>query len=1044
MHSVKAGFSTSVVLVLVCLLIPVTAMSQLLPGDFGSFPAAGNQTTAQIASNANGYLVVWADTRTALAPFLGLGGPYSGPGLGTMTDIYGARLDASGNLLDTIPIAISEAMYNQTNPLVAWNGQNYLVVWMTQRASNRYYFDIMATRVAPDGSVLDNPPLLLKSGATLNDNYTPWSLATDGINWALAYGSIDVATNITTIDGLRVAPDGSVLDPGGKTLREDSWNSGATNAGMAFAGDEYLLVWAEWDLGIGDWLVKGQRLSTTLDLIGSVFPVDLLTFTSAQAPSVASDGYGFLVTWFEDRYYGYAQLYGARVSHTGQVLDANAIAITGPAGYTQFAPDIAWDGSNYFVSYNMATNGFNNDVLVTRVSNSGTVLDPSGILVKGGAANQGQPGITAAAFGGAQLVWTDLQAGGPSPQDIGSAFISAVGTPGTALTVSRGAPRQRSPKMAAGSGEFLTVFRTEISGESNIVAQRVDASGNALDTEPIRLVGASETAANPAVAFNGSLFLAVWEDLGKIYGRRVRPDGALLDPAPFLIMAGNRPDVAALGDTFLVVTDNAPVDPQYRFTFAVRVASTGSVLGSPLQISNIFALAPKVAVLGNRWIVVWENHPSHDDATSVIAAAFVSADASSSTMSYISSGLYDETPAVASTGSSALIAWADGNIQGRRILSDGTLLDTASGIVISNVTGDQFEPAVAWDGAEFVLDWVDQRNDPYPNQVRGDIYGARVDVNGNVLDSDGFVIANSAFPEEDPAVVAGNGTILFAYTAYHDKAYAAFRISLAQSPFSPPAVCSYSLSPTSNSFPAAGGTASFSILTTGGCAWTAISDTAWLTVTSAPNGTGSTTVTYSVSANSSTTSRSGTITAAGQVFTINQAGAACSYSISPTSQTIAAGGGSGTVAVTAPAGCTWSATSNASWISIVSQVNGSGNGGITYSAAPNNSTAARTGTLTLAGQIFTVNQPPFLFAVSGSVSSTKGGLAKVTMTFSIVSGSGPLPAPVQTDSNGVWKQTGFQFGVTYSVTPTKKPYMSSPASQQFTDGSTALNFTMYK
>jgi hypothetical protein len=413
-------------------------------------------------------------------------------------------------------------------------------------------------------------------------------------------------------------------------------------------------------------------------------------------------------------------------------------------------------------------------------------------------------------------------------------------------------------------------------------------------------------------------------------------------------------------------------------------------------------------------------------------------------MSYISSGLYDETPAVASTGSSALIAWADGNIYGRRILSDGTLLDTASGIVISNAAGDQFEPAVAWDGAQFVLDWVDQRNDPYPNQVRGDIYGARVDANGNVLDPDAFAIANSAMPEEDPAVVVGNGTVLFAYTAYHDKAYAAFRVTLAQSPFSTPVVCSYSLSPTRASFPAPGGTGSFSILTTSACAWTAISDTAWLSVTSSPNGTGSTTVTYSVGANSSTGSRSGTITAAGQVFTINQAGAVCSYSISPTSQTIAAGGGNGTVAVTAPTGCAWTASSNASWISIVSQVNGSGNGGITYSAAPNNSTAARTGTLVVAGQTFTVNQPPLLFAVSGTVSYAKGGFAKVTMTFAIVSGSGPLPAPVQTDSNGAWKQTGFQSGVTYSVTPSKKPYKASPASQTFTDGSTALNFTMYK
>ena len=1036
MHRFKAAFSATLVF---CCLLPVTAMCQLLPGDFVSVPAAGNQTSAQIASSGTGYLVVWADTRTALSSFLGLSGPYSGPGLGTMTDIYGARLDAAGNLLDTIPIAISEAMYNQTTPVVGWNGQNYLVAWMTQRATDRYYSDVVAVRVAPDGTVLDNPPLLLKSGSTTNDNYNPWSVSSDGVNWSVAYRSVDTATNIVTVDGLRVAPNGTILDPGGKHLREDTWNSSPGNAGLSFAGDEYLLVWVEWDLGVSDWLVKGQRLSPALDPIGAVFRVDLLNFTSAQSPSLASDGVGFLVTWFEDRYYGFAQLYGTRVSHTGQVLDGNGIAIAGPAGYTQFAPDVAWDGNNYFVSYNMQRTGFNEDILVTRVSNTGTVLDPGGILVRGGSANQNQPGIAPHASGGVQVVWTDLQAGGPTPQDIGSASVSVAGTAGASSTVSRGAPRQRSPRMAAGAGEFLTVFRSEISGESRIVAQRVDAAGNALDLEPILVAGGTPTAVNPAVAFNGSVFLAIWEDSGNVYGRRVRPDGVLLDAAPLLIMAGKNPDVAALVDTFLVVADNAPVDPHYRFIFAVRVASTGAVLGQS-QISGNFAVSARVAALGNRWLVVWENHPTHDNSASVIAAAFANADGSASGIFAISNGRFDETPALASS-SSALIAWADADIFGRRILSDGTLLDTASGIVISNAPGDQFEPAVAWDGTQFMLDWLDQRNDPYPNQVRGDIFGARVDANGNVLDPLGFAIADSALPEEDPAVVAGNGTVLFAYTAYQDRGYAAFRIVLKQSPFSTTAVCSYSLSPAGSSLPAVGGTGSFSILTASGCAWTAISDTAWISVTSAPNGSGPATVTYSVLENTTTAARSGTITAAGQIFTISQAGASCAYSISPTSQTVPAGGGSGTVTVTAPAGCAWSAASNAGWITIASQLNGSGNGSITYSAAANNSTAARTGTITVAGQLFTVSQPPLLFAVSGSVLTNKGSpMAKVTMTFAIVSGAGPLPAPVQTDSNGVWRQTGFQSGTTYSVTPNKQPYNFTPASQTFSDGSTALNF----
>ena len=90
-------------------------------------------------------------------------------------------------------------------------------------------------------------------------------------------------------------------------------------------------------------------------------------------------------------------------------------------------------------------------------------------------------------------------------------------------------------------------------------------------------------------------------------------------------------------------------------------------------------------------------------------------------------------------------------------------------------------------------------------------------------------------------------------------------------------------------------------------------------------------------------------------FTVTLGGGGCTYSISPTSASVPATGGSGTVTVTAGSGCTWTATSNAGWITVTSGASGSGNGSVGYSVA-GNSGAARTGTLTIAGQTFTVNQ----------------------------------------------------------------------------------------
>jgi len=84
--------------------------------------------------------------------------------------------------------------------------------------------------------------------------------------------------------------------------------------------------------------------------------------------------------------------------------------------------------------------------------------------------------------------------------------------------------------------------------------------------------------------------------------------------------------------------------------------------------------------------------------------------------------------------------------------------------------------------------------------------------------------------------------------------------------------CNYSISPTSSSQPASGGTGSVSVTTSAGCAWTASSNSSFITITSGSSGSGSGTVNYSVAANTGTSSRTGTLTIAGQTFTVTQAG----------------------------------------------------------------------------------------------------------------------------------------------------------------------------
>jgi hypothetical protein len=129
---------------------------------------------------------------------------------------------------------------------------------------------------------------------------------------------------------------------------------------------------------------------------------------------------------------------------------------------------------------------------------------------------------------------------------------------------------------------------------------------------------------------------------------------------------------------------------------------------------------------------------------------------------------------------------------------------------------------------------------------------------------------------------------------------------------------------------------------------------------------------------------------------------ACTYSVSPVSKRFIAKGGTGTVNITTTSGCTWTAASNASWLVITSNSSGTGNGAVNYSVLSNSSTSERTGTLTVAGQTFTVTQhgalPPTITTTSPLVSGTVGAGYSLTLqatggttpySWSIISGSLP-------------------------------------------------------
>jgi len=184
---------------------------RLLPGDATVGLAAGNQNMPAIAQGSDKILAVWSDSRA---------NPTSAYEYETSKDIYGARLDANGEALDSLPIAIAAGRSSQENPKVSWNGSNWLVVFESYDVGGTGYYyqkSLQAVRVAPDGQVLDPEPINLFG---LTPAGIGWAVASDGDQWVVVNQGTSTSGDIVAV---RISAGGVVLDPPNRALVEATY-----------------------------------------------------------------------------------------------------------------------------------------------------------------------------------------------------------------------------------------------------------------------------------------------------------------------------------------------------------------------------------------------------------------------------------------------------------------------------------------------------------------------------------------------------------------------------------------------------------------------------------------------------------------------------------------------------------------------------------------------------------------------------------------------------------------------------------------------------
>jgi len=735
---------------------PSIAELGLLPGDLGPVLAPSSQQDHAIALGDNQYLLVWMDAR---ATNVGNGTNES------WLDILGVRLDLDGNPIDETPFVINAGAGYQKSPQVAWNGEQWLVTFVSQDPMGQFYGDnVRGVRVDGDATVLDENPILLVSDEQF------WTVAGHGGEWLVAWSDYYPSNFGTFLRGRRLGGDGQFLDAAPVLLMDWVWWLPGTK--LLASENEYLAVIADWN---DSSVTKAVRIGFDGQPIDAPFTI--------PSKDVATNGEEYYVVWLAN----FVELVGSRMTASGALLTPLGALIT--EGYSSFySASVAHDGVTWWVQWSAA-----NLINTARVDSSGTVLDPGGVAVPNGASgtNNACNAVTLAPVpggGGTHVLWWDGRGSANGDSNVFRVTMDPQNRAGAEVALSTGWPGQLLPDFAAGpDGRVAMVFLSQSAFVDRVLVHLLDASGSPLGTEPIE-VASGPTLGPPSIGWNGEVYMVAWHD-SSVKARRLTPDGTLLDAAPIAVMTGFNVGIDAVGDDFLVAATRYGATPTTIYAQARRIdGPTGALLDpSPLFLGGTFvSVAPRVRSDGDRWLVAYHSNWSHlssqsDVVYNVVTAQGAVTAGTNPTPVAGSTG----TPDVAFSGSKYLFVWRSNTmgqpnnyISGRLLNPDGSPASDA--FVIAEAPGRQLRPVVDWDGATFVVAWDDQRQQSHFFDERSDVYAARVTESGSVLDPSGLPIAVGANPIATAAILSrpDGATFVASTRLYADPGFDSYRVGL--------------------------------------------------------------------------------------------------------------------------------------------------------------------------------------------------------------------------------------------------------------------------
>ncbi len=714
------------------------AIDPLVSPEFGMdnpVQTQGSRVTPAVAGSESNYLVVWQDTRADSA------------------DVYGTLVDLTGEVLHPYGLSIATGAGSQTQPKVGILGAStYWVVWTDTRLGN---YDIYGARVSASGALIDADGVRISQAA--GTQLSP-AIACSTIDCAVLWRDDRAIPGAYQISCVTVNSSGALQE-----LERTLYSGNAGAPGVASNGSRYLAAWSRpagtsHELvaarvettcilssavtslatavdsrspaltglaGGADYLVAWQNPTGIMDVhgrtvtdgmaLGLVLPIAVGKAWEG-APAVASHGGEFVAVWEELRS-GVLDIYGRRIGAAGTFI-GSSFAVSSGLGEQRFPSIGASPGSGYFVAWQDARRTVSREIYGARITAAGEVADPDGVPVFTVDNEQQFPDI---AWNGSSflVVWQDSR---NSEWDIYGVGVSPTGEilQASAIPICTAPGQQYGPSVAALGGTFLVAWEDRRNG-SDVYGARVAPDFSVLEPAGVAISTAASAQTHVDVASNKGTWLVVWRDLRNmfvlrnrddVYAAQVDKNGSVLQASGIAIATGaagqSDPVVAAYpagGDFFVVWTEQS-AEVELR---GVRVSSTGVVLdktGVAITTAPGVQSQPSLATrASDEYFVVWAD--TRGGVAQIMGRGVRTAGGVSlaDEVTVGSASAWLSQPAVTWDGSAYLVAWVSANesydVSAQYVAGDGALAgDTMS---VASDAGDETYVAVAPGGLGQVL-----------------------------------------------------------------------------------------------------------------------------------------------------------------------------------------------------------------------------------------------------------------------------------------------------------------------------------------------------